>query len=142
MPLSQLLAVASSPWHSLTCSCLMPSSLCLCGSPPSVFDCLSTWHSLCVCGSLCLFSYEDTSHTGLRLTLLQYDLIFSIHRSYICRDPVSKSGHSHRYQGLGLLWFVLVLVLVFFLFFFLSFLRCALGIWRFSGQGLNWSCSY
>ena len=55
-----LLVILGVPW-------LVETSL----SSSSVF----TWFLLCVFFSLCLFSsYNDTSHIGLRVTLLQYGL--------------------------------------------------------------------
>ena len=60
--------------------------------------------SVCVCVCMCvhlcpiLFT-KDSSHIGSGTTLLQYELILS---RYICRDPVSTSGHFLGSWGLGL----------------------------------------
>ena len=64
---------------------------------PWLVDASLQFLSLSPCALLpctCLFSScKDTSHTGLRLILLQYDLILT---NYICNNPTSKKVESKK----------------------------------------------
>ena len=84
-----LMVVAGSPWPSLACSGISPISA-------SIF----TWHSsLCVCISV--------SSCGLLIKILAIGFrahpnlvnrILTEITNYICKDPVSKLGHTMRFQ--------------------------------------------
>ena len=82
----QQLLPSGTPRHSAVCGSTTPVSA-------SIFTQLS---SLCVSLPLCLVSSscKDNSHIGLGPTLLT-------HLNYICKT-ISKWGHIHTYQELGL----------------------------------------
>ena len=84
------LPVLNSGWQSLVLLGLQLQhyNLCLCHHVAS---------TLCVCGCVSS-SYKDTSHVGLRPTLLQPDLILT---NCFCNDPISKKGGGHILRSWG-----------------------------------------
>ena len=85
MPLSWFLVVTSNRWHPLACQCTTPGSA-------SIIP----WHCpLCVC----IHVFRRTPLTGLGTTLTHMN---SPQFEYICKYPVSKQHHIHKYWGLGL----------------------------------------
>ena len=109
LPLKSLTLDVSLP---LLASCSPMGSLAYSSLTPASSSSLCRWrHCVCVCLSVCLSlpaafsecislasSYENTSHSGLGLTLRQYTLILTNH---VCTYPVPKEGHILRYWGLG-----------------------------------------
>lgn len=85
----QVLVASGNPWYSLPCSFL---------TPISAF--IVMWRTPCVSQSFqaCLIVSIPVV-LDLQTTLFQYGLILT---SYICNNPISKSGHILRYWGLGL----------------------------------------
>lgn len=57
---------------------------------------------LCLCGQvslsgMSLSSYKSSKHIGFRPNIKTSSSL-----DYTCKDPLSKQGHIHRFQGLGI----------------------------------------